>query len=86
MVRLSAAVSYGFQDYDLDRVIPFGGVAVSANGDANGDLFGAVFEASYNLAPALGIGKSNDLRLAPVVGFQFGHADRDGFTELVRAS
>ncbi|MEO1142443.1 MAG: autotransporter outer membrane beta-barrel domain-containing protein, partial [Pseudomonadota bacterium] len=75
----SGAVSYGFQDYDFARVIPVGMASVTANGEADGNVFSASLAASHDIAQMLGL--DDNTRFAPLVRFDHVSADRDGFTE-----
>ncbi len=78
----SAALSYAWQDYKFSRVIPFigGGGAVAA-GAADGQIFAAALEASYDIAGPMGLGTGIGLRLAPTVSVDHVEGSRDGFTE-----
>ncbi|KQZ93826.1 hypothetical protein ASD64_02605 [Mesorhizobium sp. Root157] len=79
---LSGALSYAWQDYDFSRDVPFiGGGGVTAGGEADGSLFAASLEASYDLAARMGIRQDIGFRLAPTVSLDHVHGSRDGFTE-----
>ena len=74
----SGAVSYAFQDHELNRLVPFGGGTVTALGAADGHALTAGFEAFHDLA---GHDGSSDIRFGPLVTLDSVYAERDGFTE-----
>lgn len=78
----SGALSYAWQDYDFSRLVDFiGGGGTTALGDANGGIFAASLEASYDLAQRMGIRQDIGFRLAPSVSLNHVHGSRDRFTE-----
>ncbi len=78
-LTLSGALAYAWQDYDFERVIPFAGTRVTADGETDGQTFVASAEAFYDVSH----------HLAPDTGFRFGpsatidavYGEQDGFTE-----
>jgi outer membrane autotransporter protein len=79
--RASGALTYGMQDYDIDRVIPIGAGFATANGQADGTVFAASAKLAYDIAPSMGLSARNSTRLAPYVQLDHVSVDRDGFTE-----
>lgn len=79
---VSGALSYAWQDYGFSRFVPFiGGGGTTAAGEADGNLFAASLEASYDIAAPMGIRQDIGLRFAPTVSLDYVRASRDGFTE-----
>ncbi|MDF2374279.1 MAG: autotransporter outer membrane beta-barrel domain-containing protein [Rhizobiaceae bacterium] len=78
----SAALTYGFGDYDISRVIPItGSPSALAQGDTDGDTFAVSLAASYDIADTIGLPQENNLRLAPIVRFDHVNAHLGGYTE-----
>lgn len=79
---LSSGIGYGFQDYELTRILPIVGAApVIVWGKANGNVFDISTSASYDIAEKVGISDEKNIRLAPVVRLDHVSVKRDGFTE-----
>ncbi len=80
--RLSSGIGYGFQDYELTRVLPIVGAApVIVGGKANGNVFDLSTSASYDITTKIGISDDNNIRIAPLVRLDHISVKRDGFTE-----
>lgn len=78
----SAALTYGFGDYDISRVIPItGSPSALAQGDTDGNTFAVSLAASYDIADTIGLSQENNLRLAPIVRFDHVNAHLGGYTE-----
>jgi len=81
-LKLAGALSYGFQDYDINRVIPlFGAAPMTARGTANGGVFALSAAAYYDIAPRLGLMQAHGLSLSPLIRLDFVNVHRDGYTE-----
>ncbi|MDF1778204.1 MAG: autotransporter outer membrane beta-barrel domain-containing protein [Rhizobiaceae bacterium] len=78
----SAALTYGFGDYDISRVIPItGSPSALAQGDTDGNTFAVSLAASYDITDTIGLSQENNLRLAPIVRFDHVNAHLGGYTE-----
>ena len=77
-LTLSGALAYASHDYDIDRVITYGGGATVANGDAKGDSYTLSGEAFYDITTRA---DGRTFRLGPLATISAVHATRDGFTE-----
>lgn len=81
-LKLAGAMSYGFQDYDINRVIPlFGAAPMTARGTANGGVFTLSAAAYYDIAPQLGLMRAHGLSLSPLIRLDYVNVHRDGYTE-----
>ncbi len=82
-LALSGALSYAYQDYTFDRVIPFGGGTATAEGESHGHAFTASAEAFYDLSDHLaGDARSRHAwRFGPLLSADLHYAERAGFTE-----
>lgn len=73
---LSAAVSYGIQDYDIDRVIAlFGAQSVTTSGDADGSVFSLSVGAKYTVY------ESDTFKVSPIAHVEHVSAKRDAYSE-----
>ncbi|MEO0411377.1 MAG: autotransporter domain-containing protein [Pseudomonadota bacterium] len=73
---ISAAVSYGFQDYDIDRVIELiGAPSVTATGGADGSVFSLSIGAKYTVYEA------ETFKVSPIAHVEHISAKRDAYTE-----
>ncbi|MFZ5961552.1 autotransporter domain-containing protein [Thalassococcus sp. BH17M4-6] len=79
--RFTGALTYGTQDYDIERRIPVGPGMATADGDADGTVFAASAKLAYNFAPALGLDEKHNMRFAPYIRLDHVSVDRDGYTE-----
>ena len=78
----SAALTYGFGEHDISRVIPItGSPSALAQGDTDGNTFAVSLAASYDIADTIGLSQENNLRLAPIVRFDHVNAHLGGYTE-----
>lgn len=81
-LTLAGAMSYGFQDYTINRVIPlFGTAPMIARGKADGGVFALSAAAYYDIAPRLGLMQANGLSLSPLIRLDYVNVHRDGYTE-----
>lgn len=81
-LKLAGAMSYGFQDYTINRVIPlFGAAPMTASGKADGGVFALSAAAYYDVAPRLGLMQAHGLSLSPLVRLDYVNVHRDGYTE-----
>lgn len=81
-LKLAGAMSYGFQDYTINRVIPLLGAApLIANSKADGGVFALSAAAYYDIAPRLGLMQANGLSLSPLFRLDHVNVHRDGYTE-----
>jgi subtilase-type serine protease len=85
-LSLSGALSYAWQNYDLDRRIPVGVGFVTARGSSGGHSLTASAEAFYDMTEGFGQGSPDDgpwgnVAIGPLVTLESVWADRDGFTE-----
>ncbi|MBO6815717.1 MAG: autotransporter domain-containing protein [Rhizobiaceae bacterium] len=78
--RLAGTLSYSFQDYDLDRVVPVPPAFVTANGEADGHVFAGSLEVSRNLVDEAGL-DGHLTYFAPFARIEHVIAERNGFTE-----
>lgn len=77
---LSGILTYGFQDYDMTRVIPVPPAFVTAFGNANGGVFAGSLELSRNMVNSVGL--NNRLSgFSPFARIEHVNANRDGFSE-----
>lgn len=79
--RLSGALSYGMQDYDITRIIPIGAGFATAAATPEGTSLAASARLAYDIAPDLGLNTRDAMRLAPYMQFDFVEVSRDGYAE-----
>lgn len=73
---LSGAVSYGIQDYDIQRVIELiGSPNVTASGDADGSVFSLSVGARYTVY------ESDTFKISPIAHVEHVSAKRDAYNE-----
>lgn len=73
---LSAAASYGFQNYDIDRVIALvGAPSVTATGEADGSVFSLSVGARYTVY------ESDSLKVSPIAHIEHLSAKRNAYSE-----
>ncbi|MCR9138254.1 MAG: autotransporter outer membrane beta-barrel domain-containing protein [Alphaproteobacteria bacterium] len=81
-LKLAGAMSYGFQDYTINRVIPlFGATPMNASGKTDGGVFALSAVAYYDIAPRLGLMQAHGLSLSPLIRLDYVNVHRDGYTE-----
>lgn len=73
---LSAAASYGIQDYDIDRVIALiGAPSVTTSGEADGSVFSLSLGARYT------VHETDTFKISPIAHLEHVSAKRDAYNE-----